>query len=277
MVLIGGKIGRKRCAAREHDRMRYLTTAAMALALAACAAAVGADPQNNDQNNNKGAQSGRSSGGQGGQGQHGGPAGPAHGQTPQGGPAGGRAVGGPASGGDQGRFGGNGQSGGAGAQTYRGYSRGQGGYVAPNGAQGGQGQGRGGQSQTQGQGSRFQGGNANAFNGNARGGVPGAGHLRARDQGRASYRAGAVPQQFSAQQRFHVSWNNRPNGWYASRWVFGQFLPWGWFAPAYYLNYQDYDLPYPPIGCEWVREGPDAVLVNIWTGEVLSVAYGVFW
>lgn len=246
--------------------MRHLTMAAMALAVAASAAAAGADPQNNDQHNNKGAQSGRSSGGQGAQGQHAGQAGPAHGQTfaPQGGPTGARAFNGQASGANQGR--GNGQSGGAGAQNYRGYSRGPGGY-APNGAQAGQVHAQGGQ---------FRG--ASAFSGAVRGGVPGAGHqLRSRDQGRSSYHAGVVPQQFSAQQRFHSSWNNRPNGWYSRRWAFGEYLPWGWFAPNYYLDYEDYDLPQPPIGCEWVREGPDVVLVNVWTGEVLSVAYGVFW
>jgi Ni/Co efflux regulator RcnB len=274
--------------------MRHLTTAAIALALAAGAVAASADPQNNDQNN-KGAQSGRASTSQGG-GQRGGqPGAPAHGQTPAppGGPGGAHGfnaqpgggnqshVGGngQAGGGNQGRFNGNGQAGGAGAQNYRGYSRGPGGYVAPNGAQGGQ--SRGNQFQTQGgqgQGGQFRGGAANGFAGNVRGGAPGAGHqLRARDQGRASYQAGAVPQQFRAQQRFHSSWNNRPNGWYSRRWAFGEFLPWGWFAPSYYLDYEDYALMPPPVGCEWVREGNDAVLVNVWTGEVLSVAYGVFW
>jgi len=33
----------------------------------------------------------------------------------------------------------------------------------------------------------------------------------------------------------------------------------------------------PPVGCEWVRVGSDALLVDIWTGEVLSVEYGLFW
>jgi Ni/Co efflux regulator RcnB len=249
--------------------MRYMTTAAMALALAASAAAASADPQNNNHNTT---QTGRGSG-QGGQGQHGGnqgghagQAGAVHGQTltTQGGATGGpQGLHGQTTGGTQGRFNGqanlNGQS--TGAQTYRGYSRGPGGYVGQNGAQGGQ----------------FR-NSANAFSGGVRGGVPGAGHqLRARDQGRSSYQAGAVPQQFSAQRRFHEGWNDRPNGWYARRWVFGEFLPWGWFAPDYYLDFENYDLPPPPIGCEWVREGADAVLVNVWTGEVLSVAYGMFW
>jgi Ni/Co efflux regulator RcnB len=251
----------------------------MALALAAGAAAASADQPNNNPNNTTATtHSGRASSGQGqhgGQGAHGGQIG-ARGQTftTQGGASGGsqgahtfngQAVS------NQSHFNGNGQSGGAGAQNYRGYGRGPGGYVGPNGVQGGQGQ-------TQGHGSQFQGGASNAFSGNVRGGVPGSGHqLRGRDQGRGWYQAGAVPQRFSAQRRFNENWNDRPNGWYARRWVFGEFLPFGWFAPDYYLDYEDYDLPDPPIGCEWVREGSDAVLVNIWTGEVLSVAYGVFW
>ncbi|HXQ17778.1 MAG TPA: RcnB family protein [Caulobacteraceae bacterium] len=281
--------------------MRYLTTAAMALALAAGAAAAGADPQNNNQNTTTTTTtpSGRASGGQGGQGQHGGGQG-GHGAqagaqgtvqgahagqtfTTQGGATGGQqgthGFNGQVTGGNQNHFHsqgnfngqgngqGNGQSGGAGAQNYRGYGRGPGGYVGPNGVQGG------------GQGNQFQGNaNAHAFNGNVRGGVPGNGHqLRGRDQGRGWYQPGAVPDQFRAERRFHEDWNDRPHGWYARRWQFGEFLPFGWFAPDYYLDYQDYDLPDPPIGCEWVREGSDAVLVNVWTGEVLSVAYGVFW
>ena len=36
-------------------------------------------------------------------------------------------------------------------------------------------------------------------------------------------------------------------------------------------------MPYPPIGCEWVRVGNDALLVDIWTGRVVAVYYGLFW
>jgi Ni/Co efflux regulator RcnB len=271
--------------------MKHLTTAALALALAAGGAAVRADPP--DKNHPSGGQGGQHAGGQapqGGQGQHGGPpGGGGHPTGPVGAGHGGQAFttqGGGAAGGQGGHgFGGqpggqghvssqfhgnaqgagNGQAGGAGAQNYRGYSRGPGGYAG--GQSGGQG------SQGGGQGSHFHGSAAaggSAFSG-------GVHQLRGRDQGRAAYHAGAVPQQFRAQQRFHEGWSNRPNGWYQRRWGFGDYLPFGWFAPNYYLDYDDYDLPEPPIGCEWVREGPDAVLVNVWTGEVLSVSYGVFW
>jgi hypothetical protein len=33
----------------------------------------------------------------------------------------------------------------------------------------------------------------------------------------------------------------------------------------------------PPIGCEWIRVGRDALLVDIWSGEILSVYYDMFW
>ncbi len=108
--------------------------------------------------------------------------------------------------------------------------------------------------------------------------MPGADHaLRGRDQGRGWFNPNRFPQTFRAEHRFHDRWDHRPRGWYEREWRFGDFLPFGWFAPDFYLDYEDYGLPYPPVGCEWVREGADAVLVNVWTGEVLSVAYGVFW
>ncbi len=100
---------------------------------------------------------------------------------------------------------------------------------------------------------------------------------RPRDAGRRAYAPGAFPQVFRATRRFRSAPFIRPPGWYARRWSYGMFLPWGWFAPAYYLNWALYGLPPPPIGCEWIREGGDALLVNIWTGEVLSVYLNVFW
>ena len=109
-------------------------------------------------------------------------------------------------------------------------------------------------------------------------GAPGFDHpLRSRDQGRGWFQADAFPRQSFAQQRFHDRDDRYPRGWYARSWSFGEFLPFGWFAPDYYLDWDDYGLPAPPIGCEWVREGGDAVLVNVWTGEILSVWRGLFW
>jgi hypothetical protein len=101
--------------------------------------------------------------------------------------------------------------------------------------------------------------------------------LRPGDQGRSYYNSGAFQRQYNAQRRFRVFNYNYPGGWYARSWVYGDFLPFGWFTPDYYLDWGYYQLPEPPIGCEWVREGPDAVLVDVWTGEVLSVYSGAFY
>jgi hypothetical protein len=64
---------------------------------------------------------------------------------------------------------------------------------------------------------------------------------------------------------------------YARRWSYGDYLPGGWYGSSYYLNAGQFGLPYPPIGCEWVRVGNDALLVDVWSGQVLSVFYGLFW
>jgi Ni/Co efflux regulator RcnB len=100
---------------------------------------------------------------------------------------------------------------------------------------------------------------------------------RAADRGRAYYSAGAFQREVRPSFRFHATFNAYPGGWYERSWNYGDVLPFGWFAPAYYLSWASYQLPGPPIGCEWVREGHDAVLVNVWTGDVLSVYRGIFW
>ncbi|HXO24225.1 MAG TPA: RcnB family protein [Streptosporangiaceae bacterium] len=99
--------------------------------------------------------------------------------------------------------------------------------------------------------------------------------LRPADRGRAYYSASRFQARYVSTRHFHYS-GGHPSGWYARAWVFGQILPVGWYAPEYYLDYGNYDLPQPPIGCEWVQEGSDAVLVDIWTGQVLSVYSDVF-
>ena len=62
-----------------------------------------------------------------------------------------------------------------------------------------------------------------------------------------------------------------------NRWSFGDYLPGGWYGQSYYLDAYEYGLPYPPAGCEWVRVGDDAILVDVWSGQVLSVMYDLFW
>jgi hypothetical protein len=97
------------------------------------------------------------------------------------------------------------------------------------------------------------------------------------DQGRVQFNARVYPPTLSIGARFQLAPRFYPTGWYYHRWAYGEYLPWGWFAPAFYLTWANYGLPAPPVGCEWVQQGSDAVLVDIWTGQVLSVVPSVFW
>jgi len=92
------------------------------------------------------------------------------------------------------------------------------------------------------------------------------------------------PQHFPAQVRAHQhygwrgasAWQDQP-GFYYRRWGYGDILPVGWFAAEFWISdYDDYDLPVPPYGYEWVRSGPDALLVDTYTGEVVESVYGLF-
>jgi len=117
--------------------------------------------------------------------------------------------------------------------------------------------------------------------GHAGAGRPGFGYqshgLRPSDRGRAVYSVSVYRQEFVATRRYRYVGGGYPGGWYAHSWYYGNVLPIGWYGPEFYLNFGLYGLLGPPIGCEWVREGPDAVLVDIWSGQVLSVERGVFY
>lgn len=81
-----------------------------------------------------------------------------------------------------------------------------------------------------------------------------------------------------AQRRYHWANWHRPHGWYYRRWYVGGYLPRNWLARDYWItNYLAFGLIAPPPDYEWVRQGPDAVLVDINTGGVLRVEYGAFY
>ena len=101
--------------------------------------------------------------------------------------------------------------------------------------------------------------------------------FRDRDRGRPQFDQRQFRPAYRAPQRFRAAPYRAPPGFFARSWSYGDRLPWGWFGSSYYLNWGSYGLPLPPIGCEWVRVGSDALLVDIWSGEVLSVYYGLFW
>jgi Ni/Co efflux regulator RcnB len=68
-----------------------------------------------------------------------------------------------------------------------------------------------------------------------------------------------------------------PRGYAYRRWTIGAHLPALLIAPPYfYAGYAGLGLQPPPPGYQWVRYGPDLLLVNLRTGEVEDVVYGVF-
>jgi Ni/Co efflux regulator RcnB len=79
------------------------------------------------------------------------------------------------------------------------------------------------------------------------------------------------------QWRGDREWAPQP-GYYAHHWRYGDYLPEGWFAASFWIyDYDDYSLPVPPYGYEWVRYGPDALLVDTYSGEVVETVYGLFY
>jgi Ni/Co efflux regulator RcnB len=95
---------------------------------------------------------------------------------------------------------------------------------------------------------------------------------RPREFDRAAYQ-----HNFQAARVYHIGPYVRPVGWVDRRWGFGMILPRGYFAAPYIVaDYWLFALEVPPVGFEWVRVGPDAMLVNVTNGEILQAEYGVF-
>jgi len=69
-----------------------------------------------------------------------------------------------------------------------------------------------------------------------------------------------------------------PRGYGYRYWYTGDILPALFLATQYfYDDVAPLGLEVPPPGYRWVRYGPDLLLVNLRTGAVEQVAYGVFY
>jgi len=92
------------------------------------------------------------------------------------------------------------------------------------------------------------------------------------------YDPGHYHHNYVALHRYHWRPYVRPHGWYYRRWVYGERFPNIFWARDYWItDYWLFGLEIPPYGCEWVRYGHDAVLVNTETGEILQVIYGIYY
>jgi Ni/Co efflux regulator RcnB len=68
-----------------------------------------------------------------------------------------------------------------------------------------------------------------------------------------------------------------PAGYSYRRWAVGGLLPRAFIVPTYYYaGYAAFGLAAPRAGYQWIRYGPDLLLVNLSTGNVMNVKYGVF-
>ena len=87
-----------------------------------------------------------------------------------------------------------------------------------------------------------------------------------------------MPWNRTAQMRYHYRPYDQPHGYYYQRWSYGQVFPTIFWTQNYWLtDYYSFGLVNPPYGYVWVRYGPDALLVTVYNGQILSVEYGVFY
>jgi hypothetical protein len=79
-------------------------------------------------------------------------------------------------------------------------------------------------------------------------------------------------------ERIHVVPFLYPHGFGYRRWVVGGILPPVFLAPAYfYADWAGLGLAAPPPGYQWVRNGPDLLLVDVSTGQIVDTVYDVFY
>jgi Ni/Co efflux regulator RcnB len=83
---------------------------------------------------------------------------------------------------------------------------------------------------------------------------------------------------FNSPRRYRAEVYRWRDGSSYRRYGYGQRLPRHYFIRNFWIaNFFSYDLFAPPPGYIWVRYGPDALLVDQYTGEIVQVRYGVFY
>lgn len=81
----------------------------------------------------------------------------------------------------------------------------------------------------------------------------------------------------SHRSRFHLGLYIDPFGYGYQSFAIGYRLPPIYFGQQYWIDPAMYELPYPPPGTQWVRYWNDALLVDMYTGQVVDVIQGFFW
>lgn len=77
---------------------------------------------------------------------------------------------------------------------------------------------------------------------------------------------------------FHFGFYYDPFGWGYQPYSIGWRLWPGYYSSNFWINDPwQYRLPYAPPGTRWVRYYDDALLVDMWSGEVVDVIQNFFW
>jgi Ni/Co efflux regulator RcnB len=98
------------------------------------------------------------------------------------------------------------------------------------------------------------------------------------DQRRRAIDPNTYRYNYQSEIRYRARPYVRPKGWYQHRWISGDILPNLFWTRNYWItDFWLFGLPIPPSGYVWVRYGSDALLVQIRTGLILQVIYGVYY
>lgn len=77
---------------------------------------------------------------------------------------------------------------------------------------------------------------------------------------------------------FNLGFYYDPFGWGYSPFSIGWRMWPSYYGSSYWLNDPwQYRLPYAPPGTRWIRYYDDAILVDMWSGQVIDVIYDFFW
>ena len=76
---------------------------------------------------------------------------------------------------------------------------------------------------------------------------------------------------------FHIGIYYDPFGYGYRPFDIGYRLYPGYYGQQYWIDPGQYSLPFAPPGTEWVRYWNDALLVDLYTGEVVDVIHNFFW
>jgi Ni/Co efflux regulator RcnB len=76
---------------------------------------------------------------------------------------------------------------------------------------------------------------------------------------------------------FHIGAYFDPFGYGYQQFDIGYQLQPVYFGQQYWIDPAMYSLPYPPPGTTWVRYWNDAVLVDMYSGQVVDVIHDFFW